>query len=103
MSQIKIDRSKSYREFLLTSLNQDVEHAAGYIEAALEERDSDPAFLAKLLQSVMEKVVMAKYLEEAIPQELQEKLAKFNQTIEVYDFIELLDMLGFEVAVRPKS
>lgn len=101
MNQIKTDRSKSYREFLLSSL-KDIEHSAGYIEAALEERDPDPTFLAKLLKSVIQDVVVAKY-SGLVPQVVQEKLEQFNQSSDVYDFVELIDTLGFEIAIRPKE
>lgn len=109
MSQIKMEKSKSYRELLLNNL-RDAEHAAGYLEAALEEQDSDPAFLAKLLQSVIQDVILARYpADGAVPQEIQEKAALLSELMsrssakEIYSFVELLNLLGFEIAIRPKN
>jgi DNA-binding phage protein len=108
MSQIKMDQSKSYRELLLANL-KDAEHAAGYLQAALEEQDCDPTFLAKLLQSVIQDVILARYSPESAPQELKQRTETFYQAVsqsdakEIYSFVELLNLLGFEISIRPKN
>jgi hypothetical protein len=107
MSQTKAEQSKGYREFLLANL-QDADHAAGYLEAALEEREGDPEFLAQLLQAVIQDVVEARCGDRGMPDELQEKLAGLSQVMaqtngrEIYLFVELLEVLGFRVAIQAK-
>jgi hypothetical protein len=108
MNQTKAEQSKGYRELLLANL-QDADHAAGYLEAALEERDSDPAFLVQLLQSVIQDVIQARYGDEVLPPELQDKWVELCQVMaqtqgrEIYGFVELLETLGFGVTIEAKN
>ncbi len=50
MKTVKVEQSKSYRELLLRNLQNSI-HAAGYLEAVLEEKDEDFVFLSQLLKS----------------------------------------------------
>ena len=49
MKNVKMPTSDSYREFLIECL-KDPEHAAGYIEAILEEKDPEPELLRNALR-----------------------------------------------------
>ena len=106
MSQTKIEQSKSYREFLLGNL-QDVEHAAGYLAAALTEEDSDPAFLNQLLKSAIEDVIEARSLNGSTLSEIRLLRDRFadaqSKGSDIRSFIQLLDALGFKVSIEPKA
>jgi DNA-binding phage protein len=93
MSQTKIEQSKSYREFLLENL-QDEAHAAGYLEAALLETDGNKAFLQQLLRSAIDDVIEANALN-------QHAISFDGSDIQV--LVELLDAMGFRLAIVPKS
>ena len=95
-----LKQSKSYREFLLENL-RDSEYAAGYLEAALEEEDTDPAFLTQLLTSTINDVMEAQGASGAA------NLAydRFCQTNPegIYHFVQLLEQLGMRVSIVPRS
>lgn len=101
MKTIKLEQSKSYREFLLENL-QDADHAAGYLEAVLEEKDDDFVFLSQLLKSAVGDVVEAQdHLNPAI-KDTYDRLCQSNSE-GIYHFVQLLDQLGFDVTIAPKS
>jgi DNA-binding phage protein len=100
MTTIKLEQSKSYREFLLKNL-QDSEHAAGYLEAALEEQDGDLDFLSQLLKSVLSDVVEAQASDNPSVRSVYDRFCQSNP-VEIYHFVQLLDQLGFQVSIAPK-
>ncbi|WP_242060409.1 helix-turn-helix domain-containing transcriptional regulator [Aerosakkonema funiforme] len=96
--------SDSYREFLIECL-KDPEHAAGYIEAILEEKDPEPELLRNAVRKVIEACAKSDRLSDSAKQ-LHEKLDKIlteSNAAEIYTFIELMDKLGFRVAILPKE
>ncbi|WP_242057152.1 transcriptional regulator [Planktothrix sp. FACHB-1355] len=96
--------SDSYREFLIECL-KDPEHAAGYIEAILEEKDPEPELLRNAVRKVIESCAKSDRLSDSAKQ-LHEKLDKIlteSNAAEIYTFIELMDKLGFRVAILPKE
>jgi hypothetical protein len=114
MSQTKIEQSQSYREFLLENL-RDEAHAAGYLTAALAEEDADEAFLKQLMQSAIDDVIEARFSEgEASPTGDGRVLPAVglwrdrfavaqSKGSDVRALVQLLDALGFQLAVVPKS
>ncbi len=95
--------SDSYREFLIESL-KNPEHAAGFIEAILEEKDPEPELLGNALRKVIEARVKMNNLSESA-KEHHEKLDKMlseSGGAEIYALVELLDALGFRLAVTLK-
>jgi len=95
--------SDSYREFLIECL-KDPEHAAGFIEAILEEKDPEPELLRNALRKVAEAYLKSNKLSDSAKQchEKLDKILTESRCTEIYTFIELLDELGFRVAIAPK-
>jgi DNA-binding phage protein len=104
MKNVKMPTSDSYREFLIECL-KDPEHAAGYIEAILEEKDPEPELLCNALRKVIEAYVTSNKLPESAKQhhEKLDKILTQSGCAEIYTFVELLDALGFRVAIAPKD
>jgi DNA-binding phage protein len=108
MSQTQIEQSKSYREFLLANL-RDRTHAAGYLEAALEEQDNDPAFLTQLLQAAIDDVIQAHFAHGTVPTDVSLGHDRFMQSVgqphssDIHQFVQLLDALGFKLTITPKD
>jgi len=97
-------KSVSYHEDLIQFL-QDPEHAAGYIEAILEEEYPEPELLRNALRKVIEAWAKSDRLSESTKQlheKLDQILTKSNAT-EIYTFVELLNALGFQIAISPKE
>jgi DNA-binding phage protein len=104
MKKVKMPTSDRYREFLIECL-KDPEHAAGYIEAILEEKGPEPELLRNALRKVAKAHAKSNNLSESAKQQ-HEKLDKIltqSGGAEIYSFIELLDALGFRVAIVPKE
>ncbi|MFB2838876.1 DNA-binding protein [Floridanema evergladense] len=106
MKDVKIPTSRSYREFLIESLNNP-ERSAAYIEAVLqlEEESPDPELLRAMLKDVIEAQINTNNLSESTKQ-LHEKLDRIlteSNASEIYFFVELLNKLGFQLAILPKK
>jgi DNA-binding phage protein len=106
MSNLKIQNSREYREYLLESL-VDVDRAAKYIEVTLEREPEDPT--PDLLRLVLSNVVTAQKNNnnlsgkiENLHEELDRVLAE-TKGVEIYGLVDLLDALGFRLAVLPKE
>lgn len=97
---IKLEQSKSYREFLLKNL-QDSDHAAGYLEAALEEQEGDLDFLSQLLKSVLSDVMEAQASDNPSVSSAYDRFCQADPD-GIYHFVQLLDQLGFQVSIAPK-
>jgi DNA-binding phage protein len=107
MSQTKVEQSKSYREFLLENLQDEV-HAVGYLEAAIMEEDTDANFLKQLIQSTIDDVIQTRSGDTVLlPQValLRDRLAvtQSNNESDIQVFAKLLDALGFKLTIAPKS
>ncbi len=102
MKEVKTQRSRSYREYLISSL-KDPEHAAAYIEVMLEldEEGFEPELLRSALKNVVEaRVQMNNLSEEAkLSYERLDKMLLETKAAEIYSLIEFLDALGFRIAV----
>jgi hypothetical protein len=105
-AQPKEIRCKSYREFLLENL-QDEAHAAGYLMAALMEKEEDAAFLKQLVQSTIDDVIEAQTIRDAVLPEVSTLRDRFATAqangSDIHGFVQLLDVLGFELAIVPKD
>lgn len=106
MKEVKTKRSRSYREYLLSSL-KDSQEAAAYIETFLEldEDGFDPKLLSSALKNVMDARSQTNSLSEEAKQS-HEKLDKIlleTGGTEIYSLIEFLDALGFRIAIAPKD
>ncbi|MGA9380421.1 MAG: transcriptional regulator [Phormidium sp.] len=102
---MKMPTSDSYREDLIQFL-KDPEHAAGYIEAILEEEDPEPELLRNALRKVIEAWEKSDRRLSESTKQLHEKLDKMlteSNTAEIYIFVELLNKLGFSIVIAPKE
>ena len=104
MQKVKMPKSDSYDEFLIESL-KDSEHAAGFIEAILEEKDPEPALLRNAVRKVVEARSRMNNLADStqLKHENLDKLLTASGCAEIYAFVELLDALGFKLAVTVKN
>ena len=106
MSNLKIQNSREYREYLLESL-ADADRAASYIEATLERELEDP--IPDLLRLVLSNVVAAQKNDRNVSGEIENLHAELdrvlaeNKGVEIYGLVDLLDALGFRLAVLPKD
>ena len=103
MKDVKIPTSDSYLDALIESL-KDPERAAGNIEAALEEKEPQPELLQLTLKDVVDaRVRMNNLSEEAkLHYEKLDKILLETGGAEIYTLVELLDALGFRIAIALK-
>ncbi|MBW4623598.1 MAG: hypothetical protein KME17_30095 [Cyanosarcina radialis HA8281-LM2] len=103
MKTANIPTSKSYHEFLIDRL-QEPEHAAGFIEAILEEENPEPELLANALMKVVEAYTKVDRLSESAKQH-SEKIVQIltkSGSAEIYRFVELIKALGFLIEIKVK-
>ena len=102
MKEVKTPRSRSYREYLISSL-KDPERAAGYIGVMLEldEEGFEPELLRSALKEVMEAHEQMNNLSEEAKQRYEklDKMLLETKGTEIYSLIEFLDALGFRIAI----
>ena len=102
MKEVKAQRSRSYREYLISSL-KDPERAAGYIEVMLEldEEGFEPELLRSALNDVVEARLQMNELSEEAKQRYErlDKMLLETKAAELYSLIEFLDALGFRLAI----
>ena len=105
MKDVQTQTSRSYHEYLISSL-KDPQEAAGYIEVflELEEEGREPELLRSALKDVMEaRVQMNNLSEEAkLHYEKLDKILLETGGSEIYSLIEFLDALGFRMAITLK-
>ena len=108
MKDVKTPTSSSYHEYLISSLKDTLE-AAAYIETflELEEGEEEPSPV-ELLRSALKDVMDARLLSDNISEEAKvfyEKIDKIlleTKGAEIYGLVELLDALGYRIAIAPK-
>lgn len=106
MSNVKIQSSTSYRDYLVRSLS-DPQRIAGYLEATLEHEAEDP--IPDLLRLVLSDIVAARSQTDKLSPQGKELFDRLDQilletkAVEIYGLIDLLDELGFRLAVIPKE
>ncbi len=105
MKDVKMPTSDSYHDALIEDL-KDNERAAGNIEVALEleEKDPQPDILRLTLKDVMAaRLQMNNLSEEAkLCYEKLDKILLETRGTEIYSLVELLDALGFRLAIALK-
>ena len=103
MKEVKIPTSDSYREYLIESL-KDSEEAAGFIKAILEEENPEPELLRNALRKVIEARCRLNNLSESdkLLHQRLDKILTESGCAEIYAFVELLDALGFKLAIALK-
>lgn len=103
MKNVKMPTSDSWQDALIESL-KNPERAAGYIEAILElEEDPEPELIRAALKDVVDaRVQMNNLSEEAKCYEKLNKILLESGGSEIYTLVELLNALGFCIAIAPK-
>jgi len=104
MQKVKMPTSRSYHDFLIKTL-QNWEETAGYIEITLEEGGDEPKLLPNVIDNVVEAYAKKYDLSESIKlkHETLDQLLTADSCAEIYAFVELLDALGFWLAVTLKE
>jgi DNA-binding phage protein len=106
MKEVKMPTSDSYLDALIEEL-KDPEMAAGSIEVALEleEKDPQPDILRLTLKDVVEARVRLNNLSEEAKRSYEklDKILLETGGSEIYSLVELLDALGFRIAIAPKD
>jgi DNA-binding phage protein len=106
MSNVKIPISTNYRDRLIESLQDPIE-AAAYLEVTLEHDLEDP--IPDLLRSVLSNVVIAQERVNDLSTTTKDLHVSLDRVLveskgrEIYGLIDLLDALGFRLAVVPKD
>ncbi len=106
LKEVKTQRSRSYREYLISSL-KDPERAAGYIGVMLEldEEGFEPELLRSALKEVVEACEQMNNLSDEAKQRYEklDKILLETKGAEIHSLIEFLDALGFRIAIAPKD
>ncbi|MEA5560687.1 helix-turn-helix domain-containing transcriptional regulator [Planktothrix agardhii] len=104
MTNVKIQTSKSYQEFLIEQL-KDPEHAALYIEACLEEQHPEPELLRNVLRNVIEAQEQINTLSESskLSHQKLDQILTESGCAKIYAFVEVLNALGFQISISLKE
>jgi DNA-binding phage protein len=103
MKNVKMPTSDSWHDALIESL-KDPERAAGDIEVVLELEEKDPQ--RDMLRLTLKDVVEARVRLNNLSEEAKRRYEKLDKILsetggaEIYGLVELLDVLGFRIAVR---
>jgi DNA-binding phage protein len=106
MKDVKMPTSDSYLDALIEEL-KDPENAAINIEVALELEEKDPQ--PDILRLTLKDVVEARVRMNNLSEEAKRSYEKLDKTLletggaEIYGLVELLDALGFRIAIAPKD
>ncbi len=106
MKDVKTPTSRSYRKYLISSL-QDHQEAAAYIETFLELDEVGPE--PELLRSALKDVVDARKQMNNLSEKAKQHYEKLDKILsetggaEIYALIEFLDALGFRMAIALKD
>jgi DNA-binding phage protein len=102
MKDVKMPTSDSYLDALIEEL-KDPENAAINIEVALELEEKDPQ--PDMLRLTLKDVVEARVRMNNLSEEAKRSYEKLDKTLletkgaEIYGLVELLDALGFRIAI----
>ncbi|MBE9211917.1 transcriptional regulator [Plectonema cf. radiosum LEGE 06105] len=106
MKEVKAPTSKSYKEYLISSL-KDFQEAAAYIETFLE-LDED-GYNAKIFRSALEEVVEARKRMGEFSSTAQQHYEQLDKILaetggaEILKLIEFLDALGYRISLVDKD
>ncbi|GAB1538977.1 hypothetical protein NUACC21_16420 [Scytonema sp. NUACC21] len=106
MKKVKAPVSRSYREYLISSL-QDTQEAAAYIQTflELEEDGAGLEMLGSALKNVIDARLQANDLSETAKQHYEklDKILAETGGAEILTLIEFLDALSYRIALAPKD
>ena len=93
-------KTRSYHDYLIQSL-QEIEDAAAYIQAILEEKEPEPELLLVVLKDVIKAqgdIPNMTEIEQKNWNRLQQ-LLKVSGGEEIYCFVDLLKALGLKIEI----
>ncbi len=102
MKEVKAPTSKSYKEYLISSL-KDSQEAAAYIETFLEL--GEDGYEPKMLSSALEEVVEARKRSDNFSETAQQYYEQLDKILaetggaEILKLIEFLDALGYRISL----
>ena len=104
MKNVKAATSRSYQEFLIESL-RNAQEAAGYIEVTLTEASDEPKLLQMVLKDIVDSRLKFHNLSESaqLQWEKLDKMLTASAGSEIYCFVELLEALGFKLAITVEN
>ncbi|MBC5797274.1 MAG: transcriptional regulator [Sphaerospermopsis sp.] len=104
MKNVKIPTSRNYQEFLIESLKNS-EEAASYLEIVLEEGSDEPLLLQNAISNVVEAYAKMNHISDSTKQQYEklQNILKQSNCAEIYAFLELLNTIGFQISITPKS
>jgi DNA-binding phage protein len=104
MKNVKAATSRSYQEFLIESL-RNAQEAAGYIEVTLTEARDEPKLLQMVLKDIVDSRLKFHNLSESaqLQWEKLDKMLTASAGSEIYCFVELLEALGFKLAITVEN
>jgi DNA-binding phage protein len=104
MKNVKPATSRSYQEFLIESL-RNAQEAAGYIEVTLTEASDEPKLLQMVLKDIVDSRLKFHNLSESaqLQWEKLDKMLTASAGSEIYCFVELLEALGFKLAITVEN
>jgi DNA-binding phage protein len=106
MKNLKVETSTSYRENLISSL-QDSEHAAAYMAVMLEldEDGYDPKVVSYAFKNIVDARKNSGDFSESAQHHHQQLDKILNETggAEILKLIEFLDALGYRISIVPKD
>lgn len=106
MKDVKTPTSRSYKEYLISSL-KDPERAAGYIAVMLEL--DEEGFEIELLRSALKDVVEAREQANHLSEEAKLCYEKLDKMLletggsEIYSLVEFWEALGLRIAIISKD
>ena len=103
MKTVKAPTSRSYQEYLISSLKAP-EEATAYIEAVLEEKDPEPELLVAALQDVVAARIQSNNFsaEAQYYWEKLEHLLSESGGAEIYALVAFLDAIAYKLEVTVK-
>jgi DNA-binding phage protein len=104
MKNVKTPTSRSYQEFLIEFL-KDPQEAADYIEGVLEEGEDEPQLLQTVLKNVIEAYEKNNQLSDSARKQYEQldNILRDSRGREIYNFLGLLNDLGFRVEIEIKE
>ncbi|HAC62166.1 MAG TPA: transcriptional regulator [Cyanothece sp. UBA12306] len=103
MNNVKTIASQNYDDFIIEKL-QNSQHAAGFLEAILEEENPEP----QLLKNALLKVIKAYQNQHDLSNVPEKFSSQFNKLLnqdggeEIYEFVNFLDQLGLKIKIEVK-
>ena len=97
-------RSVSYHKEFIKRIKEPIK-AAAYMEAILEAKDPEPELLLSSIDDVIEAYGGINKLSDKALQDYEQlkDLLLLNGGKEIYNLVELLEALGFQLQVKVKS